>query len=114
MSLKPLVAVLALVAIAASGCGGASASDGNVSGVASPCVGITTTAELAAIAVRVTLSQHSKVVDTETVTGHHHFRLSARPGQYLLTSDQYQKAEFFVVVLHAGETTHVDLAVSCK
>jgi hypothetical protein len=87
---------------------------GEVSGIASPCVGLTTLAGLEALPVRVTLSQGSEFIGSETVTGDHKFLMAARPGRYLITSDQYQRPSHVSVVLHAFETVHVDLPVYCK
>jgi len=87
---------------------------GEVTGIASPCVGLTTLAGFEALPVRVTLVQHSRVVTAETVTGDHRFLLAAPPGRYVLTSDQYQRPMRFSVVLRGLQTVQVNLHVSCK
>ncbi len=87
---------------------------GEVTGIASPCVGLTTLAGFEALPVRVTLVQRSNVVTAETVTGDHQFLLAAPPGRYVLTSDQYQRPMRFSVVLRGLQTAEVNLPVSCK
>ena len=87
---------------------------GEVSGLASPCVGFATLAAVEADPVRVTLSRGSQVVTSETVTGDHRFLLAAPPGRYVITSDQYQRPTRFAVVIHGLETAHLNLPVACK
>jgi hypothetical protein len=87
---------------------------GEVAGIATPCVGITTLASYEALPVHVRLLRGSEVVSSETVTGDHHYLLAAPPGRYVLTSDQFQRPTSFVVILHGLQTVHVDLRVSCR
>jgi hypothetical protein len=87
---------------------------GEVSGIAYPCVGVTTLTAMEALPVRVTLSQHGEFIGAETVTGDHHFLMAARPGTYQITSNQYQWPTHFSVVLHPLQPVHMDLPVSCK
>jgi hypothetical protein len=87
---------------------------GEVSGIASPCVGVATLASFEARPVHVQLQRGSRVVSSETVTGDHRFLLAATPGRYVLTSDQYQRPTYFGVVLHRLETVQVNLPVFCK
>jgi hypothetical protein len=87
---------------------------GEVTGIASLCVGFTTLAGFEALPVRVTLAKGPQVVTEETVTGDHRFLLAVPPGRYLLTSDQYQRPMRFSVVLRAVQTLQVNLPVHCK
>ena len=89
-SLRALVVVIPLFAVAASSCSTTYESNGlpqnepgAVSGVASPC-GLPGPKQR----VVVRLSQNSKVVAIETVTGSHHFIFSEPVGWYVLSSDQ--------------------------
>ena len=87
---------------------------GEVTGVATPCVGISTLASFQARPVRVTLRQGTRVVDSETVTGDHRFLIAAAPGRYEITSDQYQRPELFTVEIHRLQTVQVNLPVYCR
>jgi hypothetical protein len=87
---------------------------GEVTGIASPCVGVTTLASYELLPVHVTLIRGDEVVSSETVTGDHRFLLAAVPGRYLLMSDQYQRPTAYSVVLHALQTVQVNLPVACR
>ena len=124
MALVGLVALSVSIALAVGGGGHGTASVrreapfttmvGSVSGIANPCVGVTTIAGDEARPVRVMLSHGTTPVAEETVTGDHRFLLDAVPGRYLLTSDQFQRRTAFPVTVRAGVTTGIDLFVSCK
>lgn len=87
---------------------------GEVTGVATPCVGVATLASFQARPVHVTLRKGTHVVRSETVTGDHRFLIAAAPGRYEITSDQYQRAQLFPVEIHRLRTVRINFPVSCK
>jgi hypothetical protein len=84
-----------------------------VTGVATPCVGVTTSIEYAMMAVGVTISQHSHVVSRQVVRGSHTFRFIEPPGNYELTSDQQYVSPQSVAV-DSGQTVRLTLKASCR
>jgi hypothetical protein len=108
------VAVAAVGPLAACSSSSAAAPDpATLTGVASPCVGVTTSDQYVQMKVNVTLSANSRTVASQTVTGTHTYRFQVSPGQYRVSSDQpYAAPED--VTLRAGSTTNVDLDPHCK
>jgi hypothetical protein len=112
--LRPLMVLVPLLAIGASGCttvtettGLQPGSSGYVSGTASPC-GLGGPDKL----VEVRLSQGSRVVAVETVTGGHRFSFSEPAGWYVLSSDQ-SEVKPVRVQLVSGLSAVVNLPSSC-
>jgi hypothetical protein len=107
------------VALAALGALLAAAEDsrtGRVTGVAAPCVGVTTEAVYAATPVRISLLQGGHTVSTEIVHGRSRFRLLAPPGSYLLFSNAMQGARLLPqpVTVKANESVRLALIPRCK
>jgi uncharacterized protein with FMN-binding domain len=88
--------------------------DGNLVGIAAPCVGLATTAEYASLPVEVAVDEGENAVVRETVTGRHTYRFTVPPGRYTISSDQFQVPLNVRVVLRSGQTKHVDLIPNCK
>jgi hypothetical protein len=95
-----------------AGCGGSASAV--ITGVALPCVGLTTTAQYAKDAVEVAVKEGSRIVASQTVTGRHAYRFVVPPGRYMVYSNQFQVPLFVPAVLHSGETDHVNLVPHCK
>jgi hypothetical protein len=89
-------------------------SEGTLTGVAVPCIGLGTTARVAGHPVRVAVKKGSRTVGSEVVTGSHVYRLRVSPGRYTISSDQLQNPREVAVVVHSGETDHINLVSHCK
>jgi hypothetical protein len=63
--------------------------------------------------VRVDLTQNSRSVASQIVTGSHAYYFRVRPGPYVVSSDQQYVAPV-PVTLRSGHTGHVDLRADCK
>lgn len=104
-------AVVAMVAFLFAACGGGT-SRGVVTGIAYPCVGPhRTSAQLANIPVRVTMSQRSKVVASQTVRGSHTYRFAVPPGQYMVSS---ATSPHVSITIYTGEKRRANLDSFCK
>jgi hypothetical protein len=85
-----------------------------VTGVAEPCIGVTTTAQYARVPVDVTVKEGARTIASETVTGSHTYRFVLPAAPYMVYSDQFQRPSFVPAVLHSGETDQVNLVPNCK
>ena len=102
-----------------AGCGGsASPTSAVVTGVAAPCIGVTTTAQYARVPVEVVVKEGSRTVASKTVTGSHTYRFVLPPGRYMVYSNQVQSrslleperfAQALPAVLHSGERNSQNL-----
>jgi hypothetical protein len=108
------IALVALVGLLA-GCsnGSGESARGTVVGVASPCQGgPIPPATKAAIEVRVSILQGSRVLAVQVVQGQHRYRFSVPPGNYVVKSDQGMRTPAKVMVT-AGRNTTADLPSGC-
>jgi hypothetical protein len=85
----------------------------SVTGTAWPCVGLTTPAQAARMAVRVLLRRESVVVATEVVPGGTVYRVTAPPGRYVISSNAPNVIPVSLT-LRSGQVAHVDLDPRCK
>lgn len=107
-----VVGSVALCALAVSLVAVEGSRDGTVTGVAAPCAGVVASSRYARIPVRISLQQGGRTVRAETVHGSSRFRLVAKAGTYLVTSDAMREAG--PVTIRADETVRLDLVPNCK
>jgi hypothetical protein len=90
------------------------APSGVVTGIATPCVGLVPTeADYEAIAVRVTISDDSQLVASESVRGSHAYRIAVAPGRYVVSSNAVLPRRRRSVRVKAGEVVVANLWADC-
>ena len=105
------VAVFAMVGALLAACG-EGATTGSLTGHAAPCLGPhLAPAQRATIPVRVTVTEHSKVIADQTVRGSHTYRFNLAPGRYVVSSNASRPVS---IILRAGEVQRVNLGDLCK
>lgn len=105
---------LILVALGLDACGTNSQPDGTVTGVASPCVGTITAAQLNRLSVVVYLTQGSRLVARQTVTGTHTYRFVVPVGSYVVATHEGEGSKPRSVMVRSGQTTHADIPSYCR
>ncbi len=95
--------------------GAQSTTDGVITGVARPCVGVAITpGEYGKISVTVYLTQGSREVAQQSVAGTHVYRFEAPTGNYTVATHEGEGGSKPVdLVVHAGRTTHADIPSYC-
>lgn len=103
--------LLGTVGAVLAACGGGPPG-GTVTGHAAVCLGPhRTQAQIAAIPVRVEVTQHSRPVASATVRGSHTYRFRLAPGRYAVSSGAGRSVP---VVVRPGSLLRVDLADFCR
>jgi len=112
--------VVCLAALVLTGCsqtspkGAQSTTDGVITGVAQPCVGVAITpGGYSKISVTVYLTQGSRAVAQQSVAGVHVYRFEVPAGIYTAATHEGEGSKPVDVVVHAGRTTHADIPSYC-
>jgi hypothetical protein len=119
LRLIPVLLALCVTALVLVGCGKSApaarqrARDGTITGVAQPCVGMAINlGEYGKIPVTVYLTQGSRAVAQQSVTGKHIYRFNVPAGGYTVATHQGSLKPVDVIV-HPGRTTHADILSYC-
>ena len=120
---RVLRSLLGSLAFALVGCGGHAApistfttvAQGEIAGVAAPCIGRSITAsQLANISVTVTVSANGKTVGTQTVKGEPFaYRFVVAPGLYEVASGGEGSLGPLSVTVRSGEIARVNIPSNC-
>jgi hypothetical protein len=113
MAGKSLVAAAICLLGLAAGCSTGSTT-GTITGVASPCVGLVTSAEYANLSVEVTLSNGSHVVASQAVKGKHVYRFTISPGTYVVSTKEGQGSTPVHVTLSSGQIARANIPSTCR
>ena len=112
--------VVCIAALVLTGCsqtspkGAQSTTDGAITGVAQPCVGVAITpGGFSKISVTVYLTQGSRPVTQQSVAGAHIYRFEVPPGSYTVATHEGDGSKPVDVVVHTGRTTHADIPSYC-
>ena len=90
-----------------------SPADGNIAGIASPCVGVITPAGSHGLSVTVYLAQGARAVAHQTVSGTHTYRFVLPPGTYVVATHEGDGSKPVSVTVRSGQTSHADIPSSC-
>ena len=88
-------------------------ANGTITGVASPCVGVITSAAYQRLSVTVYLSQGARTVAHQTVKGTHTYRFVVPAGPYVVATHEGDGSKTVPVTLHSGQTIHADIPSYC-
>ena len=112
--------VVCLAALVLTGCsqtspkGAQSSTDGVITGVAQPCVGVAITpGGYSKISVTVYLTQGFRAVAQQSLVGVHIYRFKVPAGNYTVATHEGDGSKPVDVVVHAGRTTHADIPSYC-
>jgi len=91
-----------------------SSTDGVITGVAQPCVGVAITPRgYSKISVTVYLTQGSRAVAQQSVAGVHVYHFEVPAGNYTVGTHEGEGSKPVDIVVHAGRTTHADIPSYC-
>ncbi len=112
--------VVCLAALVLTGCsqtspkGAQSTTDGVITGVAQPCIGVAITpGGYSKISVTVYLTRGTRAVAQQSVAGAHGYRFEVPAGNYTVATHEGEGSKPVDVVVHAGRTTHADIPSYC-
>jgi len=89
-------------------------ANGTITGVASPCVGVAITpGGYSKIPVTVYLTQGSRHIAQQTVTGTHTYRFVVPAGNYVVATHEGEGSKPVPVTVRSGQTTNANIPNYC-
>ena len=87
--------------------------DGTITGVASPCVGVVTSAGYHGLSVTVYLTQAARAIAHQTVNGAHTYTFVVPSGHYVVATHEGDGSKPVPVTVRSGQTNHTDIPSYC-